>query len=278
MKASVTPLILVLCLVLELTIAFKSEDFFHLYFLDVGQGDAILLKTPEQRYILVDGGEDDVILEELGEVLPFWIKRIDLVIGTHADSDHLGGLVGVMDEYEVGAFATSDLGADDSNLHSILDIAQDRETEILVLNSTDHIQVGKLHLDVIWPGKDFVGENDNQNSVVLQGKYEDFSFLLTGDIESEQESVILENGSSSASTVFKIAHHGSKTATSEDFLSYVSPEYAIISCGEDNKFGHPSKEVLDRLNQGNFSIFRTDKDGRIEFITDGSILKNKLEK
>jgi competence protein ComEC len=265
-------------LLLELVAFFEFDRNLHLYFLDIGQGDSILIKTPDYRYILVDGGEGTAILEELGEVLPFWQRRVDLVVGTHADSDHIGGLVFVLEKYEVDRFITSDLEVEDGNLQKIKDIAEDREIELSELDSGDVVDVGELHLDVLWPDDGFEAENDNQNSVVLYGEYGNFSFLLTGDIEDDQEHALVSTFSPFHANILKISHHGSKTATSSEFIEAVEPDFAVISCGEDNTFGHPAPEVIQRIEERNIEILRTDLNGRIEFITDGVRLLKRLEK
>lgn len=265
-------------ILLEFVALFNFDKNLHLYFLDIGQGDSILIKTPDYRYILVDGGEGTAILEELGEVMPFWQRRVDLVVGTHADSDHIGGLVFVLEKYEVDRFVTSSLEVEDNNLRRIKDIAEDRDIELSELDSGDVIDVGELHFDVLWPSEDFVAENDNQNSVVLRGEYKEFSFLLTGDIEAEQEHVLISTFPSIGVTILKVSHHGSKTATPSEFIEAVEPHFAVISCGKDNTFGHPAPEVVQRIEDVNIEILRTDLNGRVEFVTDGVKFSKRLEK
>jgi len=260
-------------------ISLKTVDnSFHLYFLDVGQGDSMLIRTPGNTYILIDGGEGEQVLEELGEVLPYWERTIDVVIATHADSDHIGGLVGVLDHYNVSAFVTSDLNADDSYLHMIRERASVKNIPLLEMKVENSIQVGDILLEVLWPEEGFRPENDNQYSLVLQGTFHDFRFVLTGDIEAEQERAIVENASVEDSVVLKAAHHGSKTASSEAFLEAVGPEFFIISCGKDNKFNHPAEEVLERAMAIDSKIFRTDRHGRLDFVSDGKNVTVFLEK
>lgn len=277
-RSNILVILLLLIILLEFLTYVDIDDKLHLYFLDIGQGDSILIKTPQYRYILVDGGEDKEVLEELGEVMPYWKRSIDVVIGTHADADHIGGLVFVLEKYEVHSFLTSDLEADDNNLDMIKDIAVEKDIILEELNAGDIINVGELRIDVLWPERDIEVENDNQNSVVLEGNYDEFTFLLTGDIESEQEKELILDYHFSDVEILKASHHGSKTASSDDFLEDVNPEIIVISCGEDNKFGHPATEVIERIQNHNIEILRTDVNGRIEFVTDGNVLYKKFEK
>lgn len=273
-----TILFLICVILLELVAFFQFDNYLHIYFLDIGQGDSILIKTPSYRYVLIDGGEGSGVLEELGEILPFWQRRIDLVVGTHADSDHIGGLVFVLEKYEVDRFITSDLEVVDFNLEKIKEIVVRKKIESSVVITGDKINIGELSIEVLWPQEGFEAENDNQNSVALKGEYGNLSFLLPGDIESEQEQLLISGLPSIQATILKLSHHGSKTATSEMFLQAVAPEYAVISCGKDNKFGHPAEEIIDRLEENSIKVFRTDIYGRIEFITDGNKVSKKLEK
>lgn len=275
-----TFLLLVLLVIIGLeTISLNEIDSsLHIYFLDVGQGDSILIKTPAYRYILIDGGEDSMVLEELGEIMPFWERTIDLVIGTHADSDHIGGLKGVLEQYAIEGFATSDLNAEDENLFRIKEIAGQRGIPLYEFDELDTVQIGELYLELLWPEEVFYPENDNQNSVVLRGQFGEFSFILTGDIEDKQEERIIAKHKSLKSTVLKASHHGSNTATSEEFLKVVDPEYVVVSCGKDNNFGHPAFEVIDRIQDIGSTVMRTDVNGRIEFIADGETFSLDLEK
>lgn len=277
-RSNILVILLLLIILLEIVTYVNIDDKLHLYFLDIGQGDSILIKTPQYRYILIDGGEDIQVLEELGEVMPYWKRSIDLVIGTHADADHIGGLVFVLEKYDVHSFFTSDLEADDNNLDMIKNIAVKRDIPLEELNEGDSINVGELRVDVLWPERDIKVENDNQKSVVLKGDYDEFTFLLTGDIESGQEKELILEYHLSDVEILKASHHGSKTASSDNFLENVNPEIIVISCGKNNQYGHPAAEVIERIQNHNIEILRTDINGRIEFVTNGKIYYKKFEK
>ena len=245
------------------------SNSFVLTFLDVGQGDSILIKTPGGKYILIDGGEDEKVLEQLGKKLPFWNKKIDIVIGTHADSDHIGGLVYVIEKYDVKEVFISIPSSDNNIYNEIEKRLASQDKTIKYLESGDMIRANDIEITVLWPTfegeKRCLGEN-NPCSTVLAVNYKGFDFILTGDIESEQELEIKKVYNLAGVEILKLAHHGSKTASDERFLKEVDPEIAVISVGADNKFKHPSEEVIEMLEKYNITYLRTDDSGWIDFI------------
>jgi competence protein ComEC len=264
--------------ILEVALFASIDTRFHLYFLDVGQGDSILIKTPGYHYILVDGGENEEILEEISEVMPFWKRNIDIVICTHAHADHIGGLVYILENYTVGEYLSSDLDAGDSLSRKVKDLLKQKNIRNSELVQGNRIKIGELNIEVLWPEAGFVSENENEMSIMLYGEFTDFSFMLTGDAEKGQEEALVSNYNDLDSIILKAGHHGSKTSNTDEFLELVSPDYFVISCGSDNKFGHPNSEVIDRVEEKGIEIMRTDWNGRIEFITDGKVITKKLEK
>jgi competence protein ComEC len=243
----------------------------HVAFLDVGQGDAILITTPDGRQILIDGGPSPTDLSwRLGQEMPFWDRSLDVVINTHPDSDHLGGLVSLPERFQVGQVIGSDVGAG-SQLY--------REWETNLAEAGLSLQVGwagtRLALGqgitatVASPGPaSATDDSPNNHSVVLHVQMGQVSFLLPGDIETPVEQALVQAGLPAA-TVLKSPHHGSKTSSSEPFLEAVNPQLAVISVGADNRFGHPSPEILERYAERGISVLRTDERGTIELITDG---------
>jgi competence protein ComEC len=243
----------------------------HVYFLDVGQGDAILLRTPGGRLILVDGGPDPLVLSSrLGEVLPFWQRRIDLVVSTHADQDHAGGLEGIVGRYQVTHIIESPVkGQGGSNPHWREQLSS-AGARILTAAQGMRVNLGKgLHLDVLNPPAHALGEDGNQNSVVLRVTVGRCRLLLAGDISAQVEQTLLEGGQPVQATLLKVAHHGAATSSSAPFLSAVGPQVAVIGVGKGNRFGHPSEEVLQRLSAIGCQVLRTDQQGTIELVTDG---------
>ena len=252
-------------------------------FLDVGQGDAILIRTPSGHNILIDGGpsSEDIGLR-LGEELPFWDRDIDLVILTHPDSDHLTGLVEVLSHYNVGQVLEPDLSSLEDFNSPLYDewqrLIEERGIEHTFAQAGQLIDLGDgITLEVLNPQEalltDTSSDTDN-NGIVLRLEYGDISFLLTADIFEEGEQYLADRGFELESTVLKVAHHGSSTSTSPDFLAAVDPQIAVISVGEDNPYGHPSPEVAARLYEmvGEDMVYLTSECGTITFITDGAHL------
>jgi len=250
-------------------------------FLDVGQGDAILIQTPSRQQILIDGGPDPEALSLwLGKKLPFWDKSLDLVVLTHPEDDHLVGLVEVLGRYKVGQVLEPGFEQDTSAYEEWLRLIDEKDIERTIAKAGQQIELGNgIRIEVLHPQEEFLEGTDsdtNNNSVVLRLVWKEVSFLLTGDIYEEAERQILYQGHKLNSTVLKVAHHGSATSTSAHFLAAVDPQVAVICVGEDNPFGHPSDEVLARLS--GVSVYRTDKKGTITFTTDGQRLWVEVER
>ncbi len=271
-------IIIFLLVFLDICIYREIDYSFRIVFLDIGQGDSILLKTPNYNYILIDGGEDSTVLDELGEVLPFWHRKIDIIIGTHSDCDHICGLKYVLEKYNVNKVFLNDLEGSDKDVQNIVNLCSLVGVSLSEMYMGDFIQVGDFYLKALWPEKDVVYENSNQSSIVLYGLFQEIDFLLTGDIEENQEECIVNSRSLENLEILKVSHHGSRTATGNEILERTDPKYAVISCGINNKFNHPSEDVVSRLIEHNIETFRTDLNGRVEFIISNGSVKIKLEK
>jgi len=246
----------------------------HIYFLDIGQGDAILLRTPGGRTILVDGGPDPLLLtSRLGQVLPFWQRRIDLVVATHADQDHIAGLVPVIEHYEVGHAMESPVmggGALSTRWRQVL---TSTGTDLILCHRGMEVRLGQgLAIRFLHPStgaSSTADTDDNRNSVVIQVIAGRCHVLLTADIDAVAEQELLAAGEPLKATLLKVAHHGSRFSSSVPFLRAVDPQLAVISVGEDNTFGHPSRGALERLEAIDCKVLRTDLQGTVELITDG---------
>lgn len=250
----------------------------HVWFLDVGQGDAILIRAPDGRQILVDGGPSPAaLLDELGGVLPFWDRSLDLVVLTHGDADHVSGLVPLLERYKVTAAVD---GAQPRDRESAEWLAAVEAAGIPRVTATRgaRLAAGPLLLTVLSPGAEATQErwSSNDGSLVLRLDYGETSVLLTGDAEDAAEQAMMEAGLPLAADVLKVGHHGSAASTSPAFLAQVAPQVAVISVGAENRFGHPSPEVLARL--AGVQVLRTDKHGRIEVISDGQKLRLRWER
>jgi len=252
----------------------RPSETLTVYFLDIGQGDAIFIDSPTHGRLLLDGGKNMKVLTELGKILPFADKRIDVLIESHPDSDHIGGLPEVVSRYKVGVFLEPGVESDniiDDELHRRLE--EKKIPEILarrgmVINFGDGVK-----LEILFPNQDVSKWETNRASIIARLVYGEKSFLLTGDSPIAIENVMLNLDSEILdSDVLKAGHHGSRTSTSLPYAQAVSPEYAVISAGLNNTYGHPHKEVLDILKKLGTNILSTADLGTIVFKTDGKSL------
>jgi competence protein ComEC len=260
------------------------DSMLHVNFLDVGQGDSILI-VKGGRQVLVDGGPDpQPLLLALGRKMPFWDRTIDMVVLTHPDADHLGGLIEVLKRYRVTHILAANTTSDSPLFREWRAAIAARDIKCTVALSGQRITFSDtVTLTVLNPGRNVTslnGDDLNQSSVVLRVKMGDASFLLTGDLPAETERELVMDRADLRSTVLKAGHHGSEGSTSEAFLSIVNPQAAVVSVGRGNTHGHPAQEVLSRLKEmtGDDGIYRTDEQGTIEFTTDGERLWVKTEK
>ena len=253
-------------------------------FLDVGEGDAILVQCPSGRNMLIDGGgSSGPAAESIGErvVLPALllrgIRKLDLVVLTHPHNDHVGGLVKVIEEMPVGMVLDSGQPHPTSLYEKFLVTVEKEKVPYKLARAGQTIRLApEIEAFVIHPSQAWISGNSsnlNNGSVVIQLVYRRVSFLLTGDIEAEAEEWLLAGSEDLPSTVLKVGHHGSDTSSTEEFLRAVSPKLAVISVGEDNHFGHPSPEVLDRLHDHRVKVYRTDLSGAITVTTNGQRCK-----
>lgn len=255
--------------------AASSEDtFLSFWMLDVGQGDALFIETPDRYQILVDGGPNANVVQRLGEIMPFWDRTIDLIVLTHPHADHVSGLIEVLKRYEVGAVLESGAVHDGAEYALWKDMGDEEGAEHYIAEAGMEIKTGTYaSLTVLAPFESAEGrrfKNIHDASVVLLLDYRDTEFLLTGDAEEKIERGLLQRGALSDVEVLKVGHHGSRTSTSPGFLALVRPEYALISAGEKNRYGHPHAEVVERLEAFGSQLFRTDITGTLRLQSDGT--------
>jgi len=277
MKWLLLPLLVITVLVSSAAFT-MPDDKLHVSFLDVGEGDAILVQKGNQQ-ILIDGGPGPQAVNlELGNQLPFWDRTIDMVVLTHPHHDHLGGLTEVLRRYNVEQVLYPDLDYPSPLYDEWLALIEAGGIESLIACAGQQIDMGDgVIINVLGPpALHFSGTQSDvdNNGIVLKISDGTVSFLLTADIMQEGERELISNRADLASTVLKVGHHGSDTSTTSEFLAVVSPRLAVICVGSDNKFGHPDDEVLGRLAQvvGEENIYSTDLHGTVEFITDGERL------
>lgn len=232
-----------------------------LHMFNVGQGDALLLVTPEQHHILIDGGAGNSVLTELSNVLPESFREIDLMILSHPHKDHMEGLIPVLQRFDVQAVLMSAPNYNSEVYDAFLEAVNEEGCPVYFADDSTDFRLGETHLDVLYPFEANSGksmENINNASPVI--KVDDW-LLLTGDAEEEVEEKILTLDLKAR--VLKAGHHGSRTSSTNAFLDKVKPEIVLISAGMDNDFGHPHKETLEKLNDRDITVYRTDQEGRV---------------
>jgi competence protein ComEC len=247
------------------------EPYLTVAFLDVGQGDAIYIETPDGVQLLIDGGPDGTVLRELPLVMPWWDRRIDMILATHPDKDHIGGLVDVLTRYEVGKIIRTENESDTAVASAFSFMSAEEVGAITHLaRAGDMIQLGaSTTLTVYSPASDPTTWESNNASIVTKLTYGEIDFMLTGDASvGTEEWMVDEYGGLLASEVLKLGHHGSRTSTADNFLDTVHPTYAIVSAGADNRYGHPHEEVMAKVQARNIQLLDT-LGGAVVFRSDG---------
>jgi len=253
-------------------------------FLDVGQGDAVLIKTPKGQTVLVDGGPNNKVLEKLGKYLAPLQKRIDIIILTHPHADHVSGLIEVLRRYSVGLVILNGVYLKTDNYDQFLNAIEDNKVKVLIAEAGEAIHFDKdLEFDILSPNKNLAGlafnknsesfgtAGDDVNDTSIVGKliFNDFSIMFMADATSKIENQILAYGDNLKSDILKVGHHGSKYSSFPIFLKTVAPKAGIIEVGAKNFYGLPSQAALSRFKMFGANIFRTDQNGDIRVLSDG---------
>jgi competence protein ComEC len=305
-KLSVIHLVIILCLSVFAfsthSIASQKNGLLKIHFFDIGQGDSIFIETPSGQQILVDGGPGNTVLSKLGEVMPFYDKDIDVLVVSHPHADHIVGLIDVLGRYEVKNIIEAGESYNSSEFKAWQEavagenvpicpeqslVGKSRILDFVITPCVNKIGTNNIEaiankiidfgdgvtLTILHPFESVVGDNPknpHDDGVVAMLKYGEFEVMLTGDIETKVERRLIMEGYDLDSDVLKVGHHGSKTSSSEEFLSAVSPEVAIIQVGVKNRYGHPSPEVLERLENYDIKYYRNDLNGDIKLTSDGT--------
>jgi len=246
-------------------------------FLDVGQGDAIFIESPTGKQILLDGGPDGSILSGIGALLPFYDRSIDMLIVSNPDKDHFAGFIDVLKNYQVGNIMEPGT-IPNTEIYKIFKefVREEGATSVLARRGMNIDLGGGVYLQILFPDRDVSGLSTNDGSIIAKLIYGDISFLLPGDTTQNIEKYLVGlDGSNLDVDVLKLAHHGSKTSSSEPLLAVTTSEYAVISAGVKNRYGHPHREVLERLAKYNIPALGTYKEGTIIFESDGEQLRRK---
>jgi competence protein ComEC len=262
-------------------LTYSAASDLEVDFLDIGQGDAILIKTPYGQNVLVDGGPDNAIIKRLSENMPWWDKTVDLMILTHPHDDHVGGLNDVLKRYKVKKILYTGVVHNSPAYIKWLELIKDQHIPLVIIDRAQTITFGPdCQLDILYPHSSLLGrevDNLNNSSIVAKLIYEETKFLLTGDAEMEVEQELVNSQADLPAQVMKAGHHGSDTSNSEEFLKAVHPEIVVIQVGADNQFGHPSLRVIKRLERIGVKVYRNDLDGTVHLYSDGQRINFKNE-
>lgn len=256
----------------EQQIEFVAQEDLLIDYIDVGQADSILIRN-QDKVMLIDAGTNEAgetvvnYLENLG------ITKIDYLIGTHPHEDHIGGLDDVINKFDIGQIYMPKIETTTKTFEDVLEAIENKKLTVIAPNKGDEIVLGQATGEFMTePILD--KDNLNVSSLIFRLEFGDNSFLFMGDAEEENEKTI----SWPKTDVLKVGHHGSSTSSSEEFLKQVQPQYAIIMVGEDNSYGLPTQEIIDKLNTIGSTIYRTDENGTIQLTSDGNTIKVKTSK
>ena len=248
----------------------------------LGNGDCCVIKSPMGKNIIIDGGNNQNYDYGENVVVPYLLDRkitkIDFLMVSHMDSDHVGGLFAVLENLKVDKIIIGKQAEEYENYKKLAELAKKKNVKIVAVEAGDKLKIDKyMHFDMVWPdSKNMVVDNGiNNNSMTAKLVYGKFTMLFTGDIEAIAEEQIVkmyQNNNNLDCDILKVAHHGSKSSSIEEIVGKITPKIAVIGVGKDNKYGHPNKDVIARLQNNGSRVFRTDENGEI------SIVVNSKEK
>jgi competence protein ComEC len=261
-----------------------NDKKLHVVVCDVGQGDAILLRTPGGSDILIDGGPDDSVLACLGKHMRFWDRTLEMVILTHPHADHLDGLITISNYYKILSFVSENLKNNTEDFTELMKIIASKNMETKYVYAGDRFLLGNnLTFQIVGPSKRFldisspgglIAKTDEQASLEILIEYGNFLALLTGDSQAAELEDTIAAGLGRVS-LLQVPHHGSRFGLNSEILDALEPKIAVISVGKNNKYGHPTNFILDLLNSQKIKTLRTDEVGDIEVISDGKSFTTK---
>ena len=271
------------CILLISFISSLPDGKLHIVACNVGQGDAVYIRFPDGRDMLVDGGPNDLVLQCLGRHMPFWDRQISMVVNTHPQNDHLKGLISVLNRYKVEYVVRSRVFSASDVYAQFTDAIKTHQVPERFVTRGERISIGPASLSVIWPSETQIARmqpatgvlgvstdaNLNDGSLVFLLRYGSFDALFPGDADAHVEGQYTGDTLADGQVeLLKVPHHGSRSGMTQSFVDWVKPAISVISVGK-NSYGHPSAEAIDMLQRVGSAILRTDEEGDIEIVSDG---------
>ena len=262
----ITSLVVVNILIWNFYFSIQDKKL-HLKVYDVGQGDAIFIKSPKGFNILIDGGPNQSVIGYLSKDISFYSRKIDLLILTHPQADHMTGLLEVVKRYQIKTLWISAAKVDTRIYQDWIKLIEEKNINYRVVYQGEKtIFPDGTKVEILWPKKDMISDDINSYSVVTLVSYGEFDALLTGDADKPNQPY---TSSESHVEVFKVPHHGSRASINKSFVATILPDVSIISVGKNMQYGHPNPQVIKFLEQTGSKVYRTDKNGTVEIVSDG---------
>ena len=255
-----------------------KEKLFSVHIIDVGQGDSIFIQTLENKRILIDAGDEEAEHTVYSYLKRKGVKKIDVLIATHPDTDHIGSMDYIIDKFKISHFYMPEAKTDSEAFYNLLDSCKDKNLKIEYLTKGDVLKIdSSTSIEILSPST--ITDKNNLNSIVSLLNYKGYEFLFTGDAEKENESEILSSCNLPDIEFLKAGHHGSSSSSTDKFIAKLKPEAVAISCGYNNDYGHPHRSVLDTFRENGSVVYRTDKNGTLVFYCDenGIFTKKKYK-
>lgn len=254
------------------------EKLFSVHIIDVGQGDSIFIQTLEDKRILIDAGDEEAEHTVYSYLKRRGVKKIDVLIATHPDTDHIGSMDYIIDKFKISHFYMPNAKTDSEAFYNLLDSCKEKNLKIEYLTKGDRLKIDSYTtMEILSPST--ITDKNNLNSIVSLLNYKGYEFLFTGDAEKENESEILSSCNLPDIEFLKAGHHGSSSSSTDEFIEKLKPEAVAISCGYNNDYGHPHRSVLDTFRENGSVVYRTDKNGSLVFYCDenGIFTKKKYK-
>lgn len=256
----------------------QPECISEIHFIDVGQGDSVLIHNKNYN-ILIDSGPGSEKSKVLKYLNKEHVKKLDYIIATHPHEDHIGAMDKIINRFDIGTFIAPKITTPDIEFNNMINALNSKRTAITSIPTNYRLQLDSdSYIDFLWTGENYKDDNLNNYSIVCKYTFGERSVLFTGDCEKDIENKLVASNSSLKADILKVPHHGSSTSSTEQFINKVKPSISIISCGMGNEYGHPNKPTLQSLANINSLIFRTDINGDIILKTDGNSFSILTEK